>query len=177
MKYVALLRGINVGGNNRIEMARLKQVVEGLGYAGVRTYINSGNIVFDAGRVRAGTATTRIEQAIEREWGSPIKVLLRSADQIAHLAAILPNDWRNDQEHRCDVLFLWDEALRRNVRQELPTKDGIDELIFTPGEAIWRVARSNVTRSGMTKLVGTPLYALTTVRNANTVRKLAAMMS
>ena len=176
MKHVALLRGINVGGNNKIEMPRLRAAVESLGYTDVRTYINSGNVVFDAGAIPASEVTTRIEQAIAQEWGLPIKVLLRSAEQIAHLAATLPNDWRNDQDHKCDVLFLWDEALRRDVRQELAPKEGIDELIFAPGEIIWRVARPDVTRSGLMMLVGTPLYALMTVRNANTVRKVATML-
>jgi uncharacterized protein (DUF1697 family) len=176
MKHVALLRGINVGGNNRIEMPRLKAVVEGLRYTDVRTYINSGNVVFEAGTAPASAAAARIEQAIAREWGLPIKVLLRSAEQFAHLVAVLPDDWRNDSAHRCDVLFLWEEALSRDVRQELGAKDGIDELIFTPGEVIWRIARPDVTRSGLHKLIGTPLYARLTIRNANTVRKLASMM-
>jgi uncharacterized protein (DUF1697 family) len=176
MKHVALLRGINVGGNNKIEMPRLKAAVEGLGYTDVRTYINSCDVVFEAGAVPASAVTTRLEQAIVQEWSLPIKVLLRSADQIAHLAVTLPNDWRNDQAHKCDVLFLWDDALRRDIRQELAAKEGIDELIFAPGEIIWRVARPDVTRSGLMKLVGTPLYALMTARTANTVRKLAAML-
>jgi uncharacterized protein (DUF1697 family) len=176
MKHVALLRAINVGGNNKIEMARLKEVVQGLGYGDVRTYINSGNLILDAGDEATSAATARIEEAIAAEWGLPIKVLLRSAEQIAKLVQLVPDDWQNDNDHKCDVLFLWDEALRRNVRDELPTKEGIDELIFAPNDFIWRVSRANVTRSGLTKLVGTRLYAQMTVRNVNTVRKLAALM-
>lgn len=176
MKHVALLRGINVGGNNKVEMVRLKAVVQELGYGDVRTYINSGNVVFDPGADPASAATARIEEAIAKEWGLPIKVLLRSAAQIARLVKLLPDDWRNDNDHKCDVLFLWDDALRGSLREELPVKERIDELIFAPGEVIWRVARPAVTRSGLMKLVGTPLYAQMTVRNVNTVRKLAALM-
>ena len=158
-------------------MARLKDVVAGLGYTGVRTYINSGNVLFEAEQALASAVAERIEEALARAWGLPIKVLVRSAEQIAHLVAVMPDHWRNDQEHKCDVLFLWEEALCGDFRHELAPKEGIDELIFTPGEIIWRVGRSDVTRSGLMKLAGTPLYALTTIRNANTVRKLAALMS
>jgi uncharacterized protein (DUF1697 family) len=177
VKYVALLRGINVGGNNRIEMPRLKAAIEELGFEDVRTYINSGNVVFEAGTTPADAVAAQIKDAIAKGWGLSIPVLVRSADQMSQLIAQVPDDWRDDKHHKCDVLFLWDQALKRDLTEELTIKEDIDEVIFTPGEIVWRVARPAATRSGLLRVIGTPLYAQMTVRNINTARKLASLLA
>ncbi|SDG82668.1 Uncharacterized conserved protein, DUF1697 family [Sinosporangium album] len=86
--YAALLRGVNVGGHAKVPMAELRQVVEGLGYEGVRTYVASGNVVF-RGPAEApgveGSLSGEIEQGIERRFGFPVSCLVRSG---AHLQAV-----------------------------------------------------------------------------------------
>jgi uncharacterized protein (DUF1697 family) len=74
------------------------------------------------------------------------------------------------------VIFLGEEVDAPEVLEQLVIKPDIDEVRYVPGAVLWRVERSKVTRSGLMRLVGTELYAQTTVRNCNTLRKLAGMM-
>lgn len=171
--YVALLRGINVGGKNKMEMSRIKMLFSDLGFERVSTYINSGNVVFSASSRESAAA---IEDALEREFGFRVRVLVREAERIVAIAESIPRDWVNDSTMRCDVMFLWDEVDHLAVLGELAIKEGIDEVIYVPGAVIWRVDRANVTRSGMSRVVGTDLYKAITIRNCNTARKLAEMV-
>lgn len=177
MVFVALLRGINVGGNNKVEMKRLKSVLEELGFSKVKTYINSGNVIFESESEDQEKMTSLIENNIEKAFGFPIKVLLRDFDSMEKIINKLPDDWQNNTETKCDVMFLWDEAETENFIEQLPLKKEIDEIIYLKGALIWFVERKNVTRSGLLKIVGTKLYKQMTIRNSNTVRKLFNLMS
>lgn len=176
MTYVALLRGINVGGNNMMEMKRLKATFEAAGMTHVRTYINSGNVVFRAHSADRAGVERLLEAAIERDFELRIKVLLRDGGTVLAIAAALPDNWTNDAVTRCDVMYLWEDVDRPGILGELPAKPGIDEVRYVPGALLWHVARENVRRSGMVRIVGTPLYAKMTVRNCNTARKLAQLV-
>lgn len=175
MTYVALLRGINVGGNRKVDMKSLKALFERLGLEEVRTYINSGNVIFTSAELPPAL-TPLIESQIETEFGFPVKVLLRDAENIAALVAALPEGWANDDAWKCDVMFLGESIDRPDVLGELTIKPDIDDVRYVPGAILWRVERHAATRSGMMKLVGTDLYAQMTVRNCNTARKLDALM-
>jgi uncharacterized protein (DUF1697 family) len=176
MVYLALLRGINVGGKNKVEMRRLKATFEQAGMSDVTTYINSGNVIFTDNRRKPPRISSVLEEAIEQDLGIPIKVLVRDLPAIKRVVKALPGDWTNDKNMRCDVMFLWEGFDRRDILEELAIKPEIDDVIYVPGAIIWRVDRPNVTRSGMMKIVGTDLYKKMTIRNCNTVRKLAEMM-
>ncbi len=170
--HVALLRGINVGGKNKVEMARLKTGFEALGMTSVRTYINTGNVIFED---RHGLEASDFEELIRREFGLEIRVLVKGQDEMTAITDGIPEVWVNDSTMRCDVMFLWDD--RPSVLDDLPARDGIDAVRYVPGAVIWQVDRANLTRSGMSKLVGTDLYRAMTARNANTVRKLVELMN
>ena len=87
-RYVALLRGINVGGNKRIAMADLQSLCEGLGFEHVRTLLQSGNVVLDS-RLSARTVESRLSEAIEQQLGMEVRVVVRTA---AELAAVVEHD-------------------------------------------------------------------------------------
>ena len=87
--YVALLRGINVGGHNKIAMATLRDLHGGLGHRNVVTYIQSGNVVFDADEDRSDIVGS-IETAIAGELGLDVATMLRTADELADAAAANP---------------------------------------------------------------------------------------
>jgi uncharacterized protein (DUF1697 family) len=176
MTYVALLRGVNVGGNRKVDMRQLTTTFAGMGYENVRTYINSGNVVFDCSETPPVVIVAAIEAAIESDFGFPVKVLLRDAANVRALVEALDPSWVNDQSAKCDVMFLADEVDRPEVLSQVTVKPDIDDVRYVPGALLWRVGRPNVTRSGMLKIVGTELYAQMTVRNCNTVRKLDALM-
>lgn len=176
MIYVALLRGINVGGKNKVPMPKLKATFEQADMTNVTTYINSGNVVFNDNRRKPPTIVSVLEEIIEEGLGLSIKVLIRDLPAIRKVTKSLPNTWTNDAKMKCDVMFLWKGFDRRDILKELKIKPEIEDVIYVPGAIIWRVDRPNVTRSGMMKLVGTDLYKGMTIRNCNTVRKLAEMM-
>lgn len=176
MIYVALLRGINVGGNNKINMKELKGTFEWVGLQSVVTYINTGNIIFaDKGRSK-GELVSLLEYAIHKDFGLQIKVLILSMEDYARVMEALPAGWSNGDQMKSDVMFLWEEVDNESVVGELLHKPDIDTVIYVPGAILWSVGRDQVTRSGMQKLIGTKLYRQMTVRNVNTTRKIYELM-
>jgi uncharacterized protein (DUF1697 family) len=99
--YVALLRGVNVGGRGKLEMSRLKAVFEELGCSDVRTYINSGNVLF-RDRRSASTLTRLAEQALG------LRVAIRTLAEMRTLCDSIPSEWTNDKEQKTDVAFRLD---------------------------------------------------------------------
>jgi len=174
MKYVALLRGINVGGKTRVEMPRLKQTFEDLGFTDVKTYINSGNVIFAS---KGKPSASKIETAIEKEFGFAVPVVLRSMQQIKALLDSFPTTWVNDATMKCDVMFLWDEIDSPSIMQQIPYKPEIEDVLYVPGAVIWRIDRDKVSRGAVLKIVGTDAYKKMTIRNPNTVRKLYELMN
>jgi len=176
MIYVALLRGINVGGNRTVSMKTLKAVFEAAGMSDVRTYINSGNVVFSSKLRSAKRIVPPLEKAIAAGFGFAVDVLIVGEAKLRSIVEAIPTKWTNDQTMRCDVLFLWDDVDRRSVLEELPVREGIDTVRYTPGAIIWQLARKNINKSRMAKLAGTALYKRMTIRNCNTARKLLTLM-
>jgi uncharacterized protein (DUF1697 family) len=176
MTYVALLRGINVGGNNQIGMKALKAGFERLGMTAVRTYIASGNVIFEDETTPAADLMSTFEDLIKHDFGLSIRVLVKDRQAMTSIVMALPPDWANDSAMRCDVIFLWPDLDRPELIEELPVKQGIDEVRYVPGAVLWRIDRPNVTRSGLGKVVGTPNYRSMTIRNCNTTRKLLELM-
>lgn len=176
MIYVALLRGINVGGNAKVEMAKLKASFESLGCADVVTYINSGNVIFSDAR-KPDALVPLIEKAIEHDFGLNIRVILRDQANIQLLNQKIPADWTNDSVQKTDVLFLWDEINKPNILDKVIIKPELERVLYLPGALVWNIGRADVTRGGAIKLIKTSLYAHMTVRNINTVRKLNQLMS
>ena len=116
--YVALLRGVNVGGRAKVDMRELKQQIEDLGCEGVRTYINSGNVVF-RDRRRASTLSRLLEDALGR------RVAVRSLADVQGLCTRIPDEWTNDKVQKSDVGFLLDEPdeeLWNALRKDLPPR-------------------------------------------------------
>jgi uncharacterized protein (DUF1697 family) len=173
MRYVALLRGINVGGNNRVDMKLLRQTFENTGLRNVTSYINSGNIIFEYDVISVPDMVSSLEAAIEKDFGFPVKVLIRSADNIKMVAGSLPGSWTNDASMKCDVMFLWENYDNKSVIGGFKINPHKEDVKYVPGAILWRVDRDYITRSAMLRLAGTELYKHMTIRNCNTVRELA----
>ena len=177
MTYVALLRGINVGGNNRVEMPRLAKTFEQLGFKNVKTYINSGNVIFESEVQQASKLSASIEKAIEQEFGFVVSVIVRDKNNISKVVEALPINWANNTDMKCDVMFLWDEFDTEDTLKQPSIRAELEDVSYVSGAIIWRIERINVNRSGLPKIIGTPLYKKVTIRNCNTVRKLYALMN
>lgn len=175
MVYVALLRGINIGGRSKVEMPRLKQVFEAAGCQNVVTYINSGNIIFSDERLAAALVPL-LEKAILNEFGLAVRIVLRDYPNIHALCKAIPSDWTNDSQQKTDILFLWPELDNPHVIDSVLHDPAVENVLYIDGALVWNVGRENITRGSGAKLVKTDLYQHITVRNVNTVRKLQSLM-
>jgi uncharacterized protein (DUF1697 family) len=175
--YVALLRGINVGGNNLIKMAELKVCFEKNGYKNVRTYIQSGNVLFESSEKSATKLTNDIETMLGKAFKYEPVVVVKSQAQMKHIVTKAPKGFGTDPAaYRYDVFFIKDPATPKQVMDTVQPKEGVDEI--TAGEGVMYFSRLNakVTSSRISKVVGTPVYKNVTIRNWNTTIKLLKLM-
>ena len=176
-RYVALLRGINVGANKRIKMEDLRALTEGLGYRKVHTHLNSGNVVFDAGERTNEDLAGDIEAAIASELGMDVPVIVRSGDEMQRIVDKNPFPEQAADHKTLHVAFLGAE----------PDPDLVDALASKErGDDDYRVVGSDVYLSYPNKLTGAvfmpngldkALGVRTTSRNWRTVTRLAEMAS
>lgn len=174
--FVALLRGVNVGGNNMISMSSLKKSFEAMGFPHVSTYINSGNIIFTTKENDARKLEKKIEQMLSKEYQLDSRVVLRSFPEMEKLVQSLPRTWTGDPDWRYNVIFLRHTIDSKNILDELVVKDDIEEVLYCPGALLWSAQVSNLTRTNMIKLSSRKIYQDMTIRNLNTTRKLCELM-
>ncbi len=166
MTYVALLRGINVGGTGILPMKELVSLYENFGLKSVRTYIQSGNVVFESGLSEA-KIKTQLERALEARMGKKVSVMVRTA---AELRLILSeNPFQEKEPARVGVAFL-----------EQPPPADLIENVIAPGGELVHPGRREVyvyypAGMGQSRLKLPLNGAAATVRNINTVVKLVAM--
>jgi uncharacterized protein (DUF1697 family) len=172
MKYIALLRGINVGGNRKIEMKRLKALFESLGYINVSTYINSGNVFFESSDNQENLHK-KVDTSLKKEFGFDISLLIKTKQEIKKIADAIPKTWQNDSEQRTDVAYLFKEIDYKEMVNMLPVKKEFIDIIYVEGAIIWNVKRVNIYKSHLAQIISHKLYQSMTVRNVNTARYLA----
>jgi uncharacterized protein (DUF1697 family) len=177
MRYVALLRGINVGGKSTIRMPDLKECVEALGYDDVSTFIASGNVLFETPERRAAKLESAIERALEQRFRLPIAVVVRSRAEHGRIVKAIPANWIGNDSLRVNVAFLRRSVDGRKLAGELEPREGVDELVATKFALIWATRRDALTRSGMQKLIGGTAYRDMTVRNLNTTLRLNELLT
>jgi uncharacterized protein (DUF1697 family) len=174
--FVALLRGINVGGNNMISMKALKASFERLGFTDVSTYINSGNILFRTRIADARKLELKIEKMLAAEYELGCRVVVRSAAEMARLVEKLPKSWNDDKDWRYNVIFLRHAIDSKDVVEAFKPKPEIEHLLYLPGTLLWWARAADVNRTSLQKLASRKLFQEMTVRNANTTRKLHALL-
>ena len=175
--FVALLRGVNVGGNNMISMSSLKKSFETMGYTGVLTYINSGNIIFKSKEADARKLERKIEQMLSRDYELESKVVVRSLSEMANTVQSLPGTWTGDSGWRYNVIFLRHTIDSEKILAELELKKDIEEVVYCPGALFWSAQVSELTRTNMLKLSSRKMYQDMTIRNLNTTRKIYELMN
>lgn len=177
MRYVALLRGINVGGRTLVRMADLRMCVESLGFGAVSTYIASGNVLFESEDDDPAELATTIESAIEKRFGLPVKVVVLDEEAYARIVQAIPKRWIGDATLRANVAFLRRGTDAKQVVRELKPDAAIEEVKAVAGAILWATRRDSVDRSVMRKLIGGAAYKELTVRNLNTTLKLHEMLA
>ncbi|MEA3202577.1 MAG: hypothetical protein QOI63_243 [Thermoplasmata archaeon] len=173
--FVALLRAVNVGGR-KVAMADLRKLVEGLGFADVQTYIQSGNLVL-TGKGTAAAVEAKLEKAIAAEFGIAVPVIARTAEQWkAYLSVPKPFVAAAQATPNWVVLGLSKQPPAKGAAASLVARAQAGERVDIVGDAVWfhypqGIGESKLTPASIDKAVGSPL----TARNLNTVRKLAQM--
>lgn len=174
-QFLALLRGVNVGGNNKVAMADLRAAFEAEGFGDVRTYINSGNVLFVADSGRAGLED-RVEEMLRRRLGLGLVVVVRSRRQLENIIRKAPDGFgdRPDLYHS-DVVFLKAPLTPARALGVVELREGVDQAWAGTGVLYFARLSARRTQSKMSKIMGTPEYKLMTIRSWSTTTKLVSL--
>src|SRR5215212_1920530 len=176
-RYLALLRGINVGGKNLIKMTDLKACLEDDGLEDVVTYIQSGNVVFGTRGSSVTELTDRIEARLSATFGYEASVVVRSGRQMRAIVDRAPAVFGDDAvRYRYDVIFLKSPLTARTAMRNVLTREGVDQAHVGPGVLYFSRLTSRATQSQLSRIVSMPMYQNMTIRNWNTTTKLVGMM-
>jgi uncharacterized protein (DUF1697 family) len=176
-RYVALLRGINVGGNNLIKMTALKACFEKEGLHEVVTYIQSGNVVFGVMDGTADALCARIERALTASFRYGANVVLRSQKEMRQVVGRAPKGFGTEPDkYRYDVIFLKAPLTAATAIKSVPVAPGVDEAHAGTGVLYFSRLISKASKSRLSKIVSSPIYKSVTIRNWNTTTKLLQIM-
>lgn len=171
-RYIALLRGINVGGNKKVPMARLRELMEGLGYTDVATLLQSGNAVFTSPEKNPARLVKQLEAAIAGEFGFEVPVIVRTRDELAQAIEANPLPGAEDAPSQFLVTFLSGEPDPKRLKE-------IDAAAYLPdefrvvGREIYARFPHGIRDSKLATVLGGPRLGVTpTARNWSTVTKL-----
>lgn len=175
-QHVALLRGINVGGKNRVQMADLREAFANAGYDEVATYIASGNVLFAAPQAGAALEAA-IEEMLEDRYGIAIVTVVRTHAEIRGVVRNAPEGFGGEPgRYHSDVVFLKQPLTPKAAMQVVQLREGVDRV--WPGKGVLYFARLSArrTESKMSKIVGTPEYRQITIRSWSTTTRLLALL-
>ena len=173
-RHIALLRGVNIGPNKRVDMARLRELLTGLGYGDVRTYVQSGNVVLTS-RKSAARLERDLGKELSAEFGADIEVIVRTRDELAEVIERDPLAGVAVEPKRYQVTFLSAEADADAAGKVAAAAAGSEQAIVS-GREIYAWHPDGVGRSKLaTLLAGRGLGVTATSRNWNTVTKLLAL--
>jgi uncharacterized protein (DUF1697 family) len=175
-RNVALIRGINVGGRNKVSMTDLRAAFEDCGFTGVSTYIQSGNVIFESGAPTA-ELEDQIEVALEERFGVPLVVVVRSERQLRNIVAKAPEGFGTEpDEYYCDVVFLRSPLTPAKAMRVVQVREGVDACWPGTGVLYFQRLSERRAQSKMSKIVGTPEYQLMTIRSWSTTTKLLGLL-
>lgn len=178
MKYVALLRGINVGGKNKLAMAELRQCLEDLGFSNVSTYIASGNVLLESDK-KPDEIQKLIEDVLPTRFkldSELIKVLVLSHDQLQAVIENKPKGFGEQPDtYHSDVVFLMGIEVDAALKVFDP-REGVDTIWSGQGVVYSQRLSALRTKSRLSKIIGTPAYKFMTIRTYNTVAKLLGLL-
>ena len=176
-RYVALLRGINVGGKNLIRMPALKAAFETAGFDDVSTYIQSGNVLLSSPSRSVKQLTERIESMLAQAFDYIPTVVVRSEKQLREIVAKAPKGFGSrPTEYRYDVIFLKEPLRAAKALAQIRTNPAVDEAHAGTGVLYFSRLVAKATASRLNTIVASPIYPSITIRNWNTTTKLLALL-
>ena len=177
-RYIAFLRGVNINGKNKVPMTELKKGFEEIGFTEVRTYLNSGNVIFSSDEGDMEVFTNQIETMIQRLFGIDIPVFVISKETLEDILAHAPDWWGNEDKATYDnLIFIIPPATFADVFGEIGEAKEDFEKIKNYKEAVfWSFSRKDYQKTNWwPKTASTNISAKLTIRTANTVRKIVGM--
>lgn len=175
-KYIALLRGINVGGNNKIAMPELRKAFENFGFTEVKTYINSGNIIFSAETQAKNKLMTTCQKIIFESFQLDITVAIISATELKELIKMAPEWWTIDKELVNYAIFVIPPATTAEIFTAVGAINPEYEQIAQQEPVIfWSTPREGFNKSRWSKISSSSANNKVTIRNARTIMKLVEL--
>ena len=177
INYLVLLRGINVGGNNLIKMDDLKNIFVEMDLKNVKTYIQSGNILFMDHEKNKIKLKKKIEKALFEKINLKINVLILTFTEIKEILNNIPYKFGDDnKKYKYDIVFLIEPLSVKEVMEEIQTKKTKDQIYG--GEKVLYIKRfiEKLTGSYLSKIMKTQMWQNITIRNLNTTKKLYELM-
>ena len=177
-RYVALLRGINISGKNKVPMEELKKGFEKLAFEEVKTYLNSGNVIFSSDEDDTKKFTNQIEVMIKEQFELDISVFVISSEALEDILQNAPDWWGNDNKEIYDnLIFIISPAKFSDVyneigepKKELEKIENYKEVIF------WSFSRKDYQKTNWwSRTASSNINTQLTIRTANTIRKIANM--
>lgn len=177
-RYIAFLRGVNISGRNKVTMAELKKGIERLGYREVKTYLNSGNVIFSSNENDIGSITKRIVMMIKSQFDLDIPVFVIVKEELEDILHNAPDWWGNDDKEIYDnLIFIMPPATFADVFNEIGEPKEELEKIQDYKEAIfWSFSRRDYQKTNWwAKTASASISNKLTIRTASTIRKVVGM--
>ncbi|MBC5687403.1 DUF1697 domain-containing protein [Mediterraneibacter sp. NSJ-55] len=177
-RYIAFLRGINISGKNKVSMAELKQGFERLDYTEVKTYLNSGNVIFSSGETDIIKTTSRIEEMIKNQFSIDIPVFVISKEELEDILYHAPEWWGDESKKIYDnLIFIMPPATFKDVYNEIgEPKEGLERIEEYKKAVFWSFSRKDYQKTNWwPKTASANISSKLTIRTANTVRKIVSM--
>lgn len=172
-KHIALLRGINVGGKNKISMPVLKTAFEELGFLDVKTFINSGNVIFSSDNQDKNELIQVCESLIVDTFMLSIPVTIVSATDLADILENAPAWWNIDKESVNYAIFVISPVTVEEVFAAVgEAKPEFEKLAHHGNVIFWSAPLKTFSKARWSKIASSSVNAHVTIRNANTVNKL-----
>lgn len=177
-RYIALLRGINVSGKNKISMTELKSYLIDVGCFAVLTHLNSGNIVFSIDESMAITVADKMKAMIQERFQLDIPVFVILQEELKELLREAPDWWGTDDKEIYDnLIFVLPSTTAATIAEKIgePTKE-LEQICICKNSIFWSFDRKKYAKANWWKKTASPgIGELITIRTANTLKKIVTM--
>lgn len=176
MKYIALLRGVNVGGNNKLSMKELAEELSQNGFESVKTYINSGNILFTHKQKDCLKLAALIKNCIKNRFNLDITTMVITGEELQDALSNAPDWWDGGEDSKHNGIFVIPPATAGQVCAEIgDTKPEYEKVIYKGKLIFWSAPVKTFSRTRWAKVSSTAAYSSITIRNRNTTIKLCEL--
>lgn len=177
-RYIALLRGINISGKNKVVMAKLKKEFENLKFEDVKTYLNSGNVLFSSKEENSEKITKQIEEMLKKNYDFEIPVFVLEQERLKDILEHAPIWWGSDDKTIYDnLIFMIAPTTFKEVFDEIgEAKEGLEKIQNYKDVIFWSFSRKDYQKTNWwAKTANINISKKLTIRTANTVRKIVKM--